>query len=159
MKISFNQAVERAYEHTQKWWKEQQPETPAPLSTKAKKIQDAVYDNRIDKDLLTVFSILIDEKIPRRTTGSGLVAFIPGLFVVPLANDNSHDYTINEPVQTTDDGRDNTVSMSLQGNKKNHVTKTRKFLRPATSLEIAAWFRNQRTSFMPVEPVEIEAEI
>lgn len=136
---------------TERWWKGLPELGSKKLTDKAKKIQGIVSAGGFGcrtKYVLEIMSVLLGEKLV--DSRSGRAHFRPMIMIVPTGNDNSHNYAIGKTALFTGyskcggtwDAEDDIFfrfGSSPAGG--NHMTPSRKYVRPATRREILTYLR------------------
>lgn len=74
-----------------------------------------------------------------RISSEDKVLYEIGVFVVPLGNDNGHDYSIGRPCVSY---RTRDIFVAFDGRARNSLTRTKELVRPATNKEIDEYILN-----------------
>ena len=116
-------------------------ESPAEkikLSDKAKKITGLMNDQNRDfgcgrKNVADIISLIIGEPIII-TVDDRYFERRAGACIVPLDNENGHNYKVGDPILYYSDSSD--CCLKMNGQKGNHPGNSKRNLRPATEAEI-----------------------
>lgn len=138
---------------TKKWAEEYYPEkeeVSEEYSEKALKLHGIILRGSfgcVTDSVTELISELTGEKIPpvdRDNEDCTEVDLDRLVMVVPLGNDNSHNYELKKPVLAYSNS---THCFRVDGNMGNSITETKNLLRPATEEEIRYFVENYKGDF------------
>lgn len=137
LKENLPKLADELYQLTEKWASKRLK--PSDLSERAQEIIVVLNDMHSwtetgKKDLAKLASAIIGEPVPYK---SNSVRFTVGIVIVPVGNDNGHDYDLNEPCicrYVADSSTNRFVKMN--GTSGNNLTTNPSLLRIATREEV-----------------------